>query len=782
MLRRAGPPALLLALGLASGVLVARLPPDLETTVVTRRHHGADPLLSAVLLRFGVDSLLHHPSRYFRPPILFPDPNPLRGTEPLVAEALLAVPFRLALGDRPAAVFTWVKIVTLALLTLGTGLMLKELGVGLSLCLLGGGLSVLVSTTVVFADRLQAVSLQWLPLCVLFAVRYWRGGRPTQAAAFAACLFLTVQASLYTTVMLLGAAPFLAPLLLALRSRAEARRRATGLALATAAAGALCLFILWPYVTDRADVAAYSTAAYASEKSWYAASLTDPLTSPPEYGLPGWRLGPASSWDGVYPGTGFVLLVGGLAALGLADAVRARRRPRDAAPFSPAHRASGRLLVLFLAGLAGAVTLAALPGASGGTWFAAGAFLWATLATWWVRLALWPKPATGGTGLGLAASAAALAALVFFLLGLGSPIRLNYGVPLLDGLFGPLSAVLPPLREMREVRRFLVPAGWAAVVAATLALELRLRGRPRALGPALAAVVLLVALAERLQADTRKAFVPPPPEPYELLLRSGRSGGLLELPFAGWGRIASVHRMLWQPSHGRPIVAGQTGLDPGWYSPARQVFNEFPSEESLLLLRAWGVDSVLDARSGAEPAWPEGVLLRGRRSAPGSKREWRLLDVLPGGDRDRLGPEPAPDTGAWERPAASDAEAAPLAADGSVETAAEVTRPEGLLLVAPGDVSAVELDYGLGRFVRVPPSLRVLGLVGDEWLDLTEEPTGAHLRARAANQLLKQRTARLVVRLRPGHVSKLRLVSADVPWDLPEVRVRVSEAEITAPR
>ena len=237
MLRRAVPPALLLALGLVSGVLVARLPPDLETTVVTRRHHGADPLLSAVLLRFGVDSLLHHPSRYFQPPILFPDPNPLRGTEPLVAEALLAVPFRLALGDRPAAVYTWVKIVTLALLTLGTGLMLKELGVRLSLCLLGGGLTVLVSTTVVFADRLQAVSLQWLPLSVLFALRYWRSGRPSQAAAFAVCLFLTVQASLYTTVMLLAVAPFLAPLLLVLRGEANARSRATGLALGAAAAG-----------------------------------------------------------------------------------------------------------------------------------------------------------------------------------------------------------------------------------------------------------------------------------------------------------------------------------------------------------------------------------------------------------------------------------------------------------------------------------------------------------------------------------------------------------------
>jgi hypothetical protein len=508
----------------------------------------------------------------------------------------------------------------------------------------------------------------------------------------------------------------------------------------------------------------------------------DPLTSPPEYGPFGWRLGPASSWDGVYPGTGFVLLVGGLAALGLADAVRARRRPRVATLSSPAHRASKRLLVLFLAGLAGTVTLAVLNGRSGGTHVAAGACMWAALATWGVRLARWPKPSSGEVRLGLAASAAGLAALVFYLLSFGSPIDLHYGQPLLDGVFGPLSAVLAPLRELREVRRFLAPAGWAAVVAATLALELRLRGRSRALAPAIAAVILGVALAERLQADTRKAFVPPPPPPYELLRRSDRSGGLLELPFVNWGRIVSVHRMLWQASHGRPIVAGQTGFDPGWYTPARGVFNEFPSEESLLLLRAWGVDSVLDARVGAEPAWPEGVELRGR--APGPRGEWRLLDLRPGNGRERLAPEPSPAAGAWETPAVPDAGAAARAADGSVETAGEITRPEGLLLMAPGDgiVSAVELDYGRGRFGRVPSDLRVLGRVGDEWLDLTEEPTGVHLRARAALQLLKQRTARLVVRLRPRRVSRLRLVSADVPWDLPEVRIRIATGALTAPR
>ena len=125
--------------------------------------------------------------------------------------------------------------------------------------------------------------------------------------------------------MLLAVAPFLS----AARPRPARRGEcpeagATGLALAAAAAAALCLLILRPYVTDRADVAAYAAAAYASEKSWNPASLADPLTSPPEYGLPGWRLGPGLVLDGTYPGTGFVLLVAGLAALCLADAVRAR--------------------------------------------------------------------------------------------------------------------------------------------------------------------------------------------------------------------------------------------------------------------------------------------------------------------------------------------------------------------------------------------------------------------------------------------------------------------------
>jgi hypothetical protein len=338
--------------------------------------------------------------------------------------------------------------------------------------------------------------------------------------------------------------------------------------------------------------------------------------------------------------------------------------------------------------------------------------------------------------------------------------------------------VLTPLRELRELKRFLVPAGWAAVVACVLMLERHLRRRPPAAAIALTVALLALGVGERLHADTKKVFVPLPPAPYALLEDSSGTGGLLELPFERWGRVRAVHRMLWQPSHGRPIVAGKTGIDPGWYTPAREVFNEFPSEESVRLMRAWGLDSVLDRRREAGPVdadpFPEGVVLRGRRTEKGGGREWRLFDVL--GPSPALAAEPAPGPGTWLRPGAATGDAAAArATDGSPDTAGEVTSPNGLGLQVPdgGTVVALELDYGPGRFNRVPPHLRVRGLIDGRWEDLTVPPSGELLRSRAADQLLRSQSAQLVVTLRPSAARRLRLVSGRVPWDLPEVRVQV---------
>jgi hypothetical protein len=334
---------------------------------------------------------------------------------------------------------------------------------------------------------------------------------------------------------------------------------------------------------------------------------------------------------------------------------------------------------------------------------------------------------------------------------------------------------------MREIKRFLLPAGWAAVVAVVLVLERGVRGRHRALAPVLAVVVLAVGLGERLRADTRKVKAPPPPRTYALLAESTGSGGLLELPFDHWGRIKSVHRMLWQPAHGRPIVAGKTGIDPGWYTPARDVFNEFPSEESVLLMRAWGLDTVLERRRAprgedAPRSLPEGLVWRGLREERGGKGEWHLFDLVRLDAPRTLAPEPPPGPGEWRRPSASSEAdlAAGRATDGSLDTAAEILDSDGLLLVPPErSVVAVLLDYGPGRFNRIPRDLRVLGLESGGWRDLTPAQAGTLLRARAADQLLRQQSARLVIPLQANTAGRLRLVSSSAPWDLPEVRVRL---------
>jgi hypothetical protein len=169
---------------------------------------------------------------------------------------------------------------------------------------------------------------------------------------------------------------------------------------------------------------------------------------------------------------------------------------------------------------------------------------------------------------------------------------------------------------------------------------------------------------------------------------------------------------------GRPIVAGKGGLDPAWYNPAGEVFELFPSEESVLLLRAWGITSVLDARpdpgrQAPPPALPEGLVLRAELERPEGKA--RLFEVTLGAAPGALA-EPATGAGRWLRPdTAAVAPAHRAAIDGSLDTAASFEGADGPVFVVPegATASAVELDYGSERFSRVPRQLQVQTLVED---------------------------------------------------------------------
>ena len=295
-------------------------------------------------------------------------------------------------------------------------------------------------------------------------------------------------------------------------------------------------------------------------KSWSPAFLEQLAIAQPEYAA--WRLGPAADWDGLFPGTALLLFAAGAALFALAP-------PRNAAPAAP--HTLVRWSKPALPGLLGLALVAAVWGlASPPTALSrvlAQASLAAALAVWLLRLASWPVVQEEADARALVASAAAAAAVLLALVAFGSPIALREGAPpLLDGVFAPLSSVLPPLRELRELKRCLLPAGWFAIVAGALAIERRVQGGARRVqypcsprpcwrwpGP-----------SGWAPTRARPASLRLPPA-YALLRESRGSGGLLELPFDDWGRIDSVHRMLWQPAHGRPVVAGRTGIEPAWY-------------------------------------------------------------------------------------------------------------------------------------------------------------------------------------------------------------------------
>jgi len=155
----------------------------------------------------------------------------------------------------------------------------------------------------------------------------------------------------------------------------------------------------------------------------------------------------------------------------------------------------------------------------------------------------------------------------------------------------------------------------------------------------------------------------------------------------------------------------------------------------------------------------------------------RLFDVVLGAEPLTLA-EPATDAGRWQSPdAAAAAPAHRRALDGSLDTAALFEGAEAPIFVVPAGAtaSALVLDYGSGRFSRVPASLKVETLTDGQWTDVTLAQTGSRLQARAADQLMRSRRARLVIALRTPTRGPLRLAAAGEAWDLPELRLLATE-------
>ena len=108
------------------------------------------------------------------------------------------------------------------------------------------------------------------------------GAGALDAVAFAACVFLTVQASLYTTAMLLAVARRSSPRCSGPRvAERGAARRGAGSSRAPPPPRGCASLILWPWLQHRADVAVYASPEFAAEKSWGVALPRGPAHQPP---------------------------------------------------------------------------------------------------------------------------------------------------------------------------------------------------------------------------------------------------------------------------------------------------------------------------------------------------------------------------------------------------------------------------------------------------------------------------------------------------------------------
>ena len=767
-----------------AAVLVAPLPADPDGAIVTRAIEPKDPLHLAFLMAGLQDKLLSDPLGYYSQPFLYPDPNPMRGTETFLSEALLALPFRLALGERPALVYSLTRILSIALSALFTALLLRELGVRALPALAGGLLSVLVATNYIFIDRLQAVSFQWPALALYFTAAVFKRGLDFwRLTGFAASCFLLVHGSLYTVVLVLALAPFL---LLALipAVRVPGFGRKLGF-LAAAGLIAVVLFVVtaWPWMVDRWDIGAFTTPDFLKIKRWDPAIFAGVSLQPPEASTSLMPIKLDTRFDGYYPGHAVVLtlLIVIFALIPVVvDFFRRRREIRASLDWRGIVYYVATVFAVCLGTGLALIGISWLVGFSPfqGAGPAVDAMLWLLLLSWALRLAFRPEPwRSVENGIAYLASACFYSALILFLLALGSPVRLYIrGPDLAHGIFAPYSQIFTPVLYLREIKRFLAPAGWFLVVGAVLALNHRFKDISRWVLVSASIFIVLLAVFDRAGADLVGAEINPLPDGYKLLESSTKSSGLLELPLQNTMSMEPIQRMGWQREHGRPILSGYTGYPPAWYPHAMYVFNGFPSAESLWLAKKWGIESVLisgcDEPIGNTSGLQDDLILRGKSGSLclydiESSAEPQNFDSRPGGLN-------------WVVPAirASRKRQARIG-DGSTTlgSSIRIESAEGLEFRIPDGRSlvAVEIDYGYGLLTNIPSDIRLMGIAGDREFDLTRGGSGRFLRARAADLLMNRKPVRLIIVAQPNRITRFRLVANRPGRHVPELRVGIAE-------
>lgn len=744
------------------------------------RLQGIDPFLHVSLFQLVENSLLKNPLAYYDLPFLYPDPVPIRGTEPLISLALFNIPIRiLSFGSAPLSYALQVPL-SMILLAVLTFAALRVLGVGRVISAMAGISTVALHWWYIFSDRLQMFTLFWLPLVVLLLVLWLKSRRIPWLVTFTVALTLLSLSSLYVTLAFCFVGLILSPLFAVHLWRLRRNRSLLPGLFACGVSAVLTFLLLIPWLSHRWDTGIYFTDDFLARKTQIDPWALDWLAHiPPELMAAVLKMPTSVEVNGSFPGFAVLLFSGAV----FWQIVR-RKGGTEKDPGPPSWLRHLRMLCGWSWLLWAIVGSFMFPQESTPLLLFGDLLLWGWLGSWIALLALrqfdWGNTEERNPWL---SAFALVTGVILILLTLGSPMRLFEGAaPVSSGLYTIATTILPPFDQARGLLRFIIPAGWFFVMALGLsAAGRRLEEKPAKVMASLMAAFCILAIIEVWGAEPDSRQVPEIFPEYSLLKQSEGHGGLLELPYYKWPHVHSIRRMYWQPQHGRKIADGCTGFMPAWRAPARFIYNRFPSAQCLALLRKWNIDSVLaePAHDVDDSSLPAGVLLRGTMNG------WRLYDLdfeqLPGLEHTWIPEDSREVMPTIYRENLIDQTRTNLLTDEDTGFKSKVTlaRKQWMLFHSEGPIEGIVLDFGYGAFFRIPGEVVVEARVGDQWRRVDIPRGSRFIGARCADLLMNSQFARIYIPLRETNATVFRLRGKRDRWDLPELRLIARDADST---
>ena len=279
-----------------------------------------DPCMQAFILGWDWHSLIKRPLGLFNAPIFFPEPNTLTYMDHMLGETLTAAPV-LAVSRSAAGAYNFLVILSFVVSAWAVYRLARLCGASRPGAYLAGFLFAFSPYRFANLNLLNQLQTQFLPLGILFALRFMQRYRVRDLAALAGCLVVQAYFGWYYAYYLAIAIGLLIAYALAMRSFAPGRLPPWKSAAVAAAALLLILPVALPYAREHRLLPEFHRSL--GESALYSADVMDYLKLNRNAALAG--LFPlATGAQSYWPGLVTVLL----GAVGLGGS-RPGRDPRE---------------------------------------------------------------------------------------------------------------------------------------------------------------------------------------------------------------------------------------------------------------------------------------------------------------------------------------------------------------------------------------------------------------------------------------------------------------------